>query len=172
MNNQPPPFDSIRVIPDSPSRITRKPHRSHSILPFLVIAGLIVAAVATVVILAANPMTAVGRVAKSPNERAVLKWLEENEGDPDSVEIISIEGPRIAFGDEWMRAKYRATGPFGGPVVSTQILKMADGGAEPPLTDHIYLAWNDLRMPGESEADHKQRVANPLGDWIKEKAGK
>lgn len=66
----------------------------------------------------------------TPEEQLVIDWIEENEGDPSSVEMILLEGPR-ALDDAMvlMRAKYRATGPLGGPVVFDRCFRIDKGTA-------------------------------------------
>lgn len=61
---------------------------------------------------------------QSFEEQMVWKWINENEGEPSSVEIIHIEGLRYSGGIKTIRVKYRAINPFGGPSVYERILKI------------------------------------------------
>jgi hypothetical protein len=174
--NTPPPFDPAAIRkPEFNTRqradsSARRADRSVLITAFAIV--VVLASLAIGSLLLAGPTSALGQIGKTPNEKAVMKWLNENEGDPDSVEIISIDGPRILFDASWIRVKYRSTGPMGGPIVSEVALRQTSNGMERSLTDHILIGWNNLPLPGETPDETRARRNDPLMDFIEEKVGK
>jgi len=106
---------------DDPPRLARGPSL------FLFIASVLMIAIAAMVY---GAWPSISRtVLRSSEEQAVQAWIDQNEGDPSSVEIIHLEGPRYWGGDEWLKVKYRATSPLGGPVVKTEALMIENGDA-------------------------------------------
>ncbi len=82
-------------------------------------------------------------------QRAALKWIQENEGDPASVEIIRLEGPRSTTdGSIFVRAKYRATNRFGAAGVSDKGFQIVGDKA---VFDPFFIRiWGNL-LPVETD---------------------
>ena len=152
-NQNPPPFVTPPPLPvsdplliDTRGNVSAKYHtkaKPHLKPRNYLLAGL--AALFAVVIYGWWPGVAISLRAKNAEQRLVLSWVMETEGDPNSVEIIKLEGPRKTAGDKPMvRIKYRAIGPFGGPIVMDKHFTVEDGGVYFNKWNHY--RWADARF--------------------------
>lgn len=96
-----------------------------------------------------------GIKAQNLEQQWAIDWINENEGDPRSVELIELLGPHMGV----VYAKYRCTGPLGGPIVQDRCFRVRDDGIE-------YSAYSTYTGP-----EQPQR-ANPLGKVIENLLGK
>ena len=99
----------------------------------------------------------------TPEEQLVIDLIEENEGDPDSVEMIALEGPRWSAGTTHYRVKYRARNVFGGRSVYDRCLSIKDGVASysPSNNKFIVAGWNGM---------NRTSARDSLREWLTNEA--
>ncbi|WP_442482568.1 hypothetical protein [Aeoliella sp. SH292] len=72
-----------------------------------------------------------GPIIASSVERAFWRWAEDNANDPDSIEVVSIEGPRKC--DEGPLYQVKTREPFlGQKVLNERHFIIVDGVAREP----------------------------------------
>lgn len=115
----PPPEPAVKIATDSPtlSRSRREPTKASN-LRVVVLLGIVVA-----LGYIAWPILT-GIRAENVEQQWAMDWVYENEGDPGSVEWVALEGPDNGF----VLAKYRCTGPMGGPIVQERVFRVEENG--------------------------------------------
>lgn len=175
-NQNPPPF--VPVAPPLPvnepplidTRVKATPrvkHKSTSRKMSWVMLAMVTAVILLSTLYAYWPAVVVKLRARNAEQRLVLSWIMENEGDPSSVKLISVEGPVKIKWTSLVRVKYRATSPLGGPVMYDHCYSVDAATKKVKYSSDYIHFW-----PGSDEQRVQQDVKKSIRDVLKGKLRK
>jgi len=113
------------------------------------------------------PKPAVDSPTKADRD-AIDAWIEENENDPASVEMISLEGPKRHGENRMLLAKYRAKNKFGALAVRRLAFSIRPDGTTRPypyLDEAVHARWF-ADLPGWNDAERPSKLQNAFGDAV------
>jgi len=119
----------------------RKPGISWNLIAGMTVILLVFGAIFATMFLTSNSVS----LRYNLQQKLVKQWILDNEGDPKSVQVEFIEGPKYYGGSAYMRIKYRSTNAFGAlSLHQTAFIIDGDSVRSSQVGSHVYHRWESL----------------------------